>query len=458
MKPRRTLSLLALPITSVKAQTTTDHRPTLTETLHAHNDTLSTLNNYIQTQQALFAAINGTSDITILAPSNHALDGLFSNSAIMDDFNSDPDLVEAFWNYHVLRGVWYTSNLTAGTGAGTSSGAAAAAAKKRRKRKRDGGNDVVDESGIDGNSLFIPTLLAPGITPYANVSGGQRVIARSSSSSSSSDSDSEPVVSFYSGITGSGGSQQITKSTITHANFNFSGGTIHIIDHVLSLPSRLNDTLASFSPSSSSSSSSSSSGSSSTTSQDDSSPENSLSLTASVGALSRANLTNLFNTRQDITMFVPSNEAWDRVGSVVSDMDEDELADIMGYHILKVQGTTSGKVFYSDLLESIGSSDASSDGSDGDVSGDVTGGGGSEKDEDGRQQQQEIEKDYETVEGGTVKVRVVDGTSTTGGGGTDAEDDAGDAGESSKQVFVNGARVVKSDVLVENGVVHVVDG
>lgn len=346
----------------------------------------------------------------------------------MDDFNSDPEFVEAFWNYHVLRGVWYTSNLTAGTSGSGSGGTSA----KRRRRKRDG-NDVEDESGIDGNSLFIPTLLTPDTTPYANVTGGQRVIARSSSSGGDDGGGGEPVVSFYSGTSGSGGSQQVTKSTITHANFNFSGGTIHIIDHVLSLPSRLNDTLASFGPSTSSSSSGANE-------EDDASGL--LSLTASVGALDKANLTDVFNSQQDITMFVPSNEAWDRVGSVVSDMDEDELADIMGYHVLKVQGQ-SGKVFYSDLLELI---DTSSNGDSAD--------GGSEKDDD----EQEFEKDYETVEGGTVKVRVVDGSSssssTRDGTNVDADDDSG----SSKQVFVNGARVVKSDVLVENGVVHVVDG
>ncbi|KAK3956131.1 hypothetical protein QBC32DRAFT_367243 [Pseudoneurospora amorphoporcata] len=441
VKTHRVLLPAVVLATTATAQTA-NRRPTLTETLHAHNDTLSTLNNYIQTQQSLFATINQTSDITILAPSNNALDGLLSNSAIMDDFNSDPELVEAFWNYHVLRGVWYTSNLTAGTGTGTSS----LAKKRRRRRKKRDGNDVIDDSGIDGNSLFIPTLLSPDITPYANVSGGQRVIARSSySSSSDSDSDGEPVVSFYSGTTGSGGSQKIIKSTITHANFNFSGGTIHIIDHLLSLPSRLNDTLASFGPSSNSSSSSTNEN------EDDSSSSGNnlsgLSLTASVGALSRANLTDLFNTQQDITMFVPSNEAWDRVGSVVSNIDEDELADIMGYHVLKVQGTTSGKVFYSDLLEGIGGTGTGSDSSsDGHVS--VT---GSEK-EDG----QEIEKDYETVEGGTVKVRVVDGSTSSKGDLTNSEDD--DTNGSEKQVFVNGARVVKSDVLVENGVVHVVDG
>lgn len=360
----------------------------------------------------------------------------------MADFNSNPELVEAFWNYHVLRGVWWTSNLTAGTAGGGSS--TTSAARKRRKGKRDG-NDVVDESGLDGQSLLIPTLLAPDITPYANVSGGQRVIARSSSSSGS---DGKEVVSFYSGTTG-GTSENIQKSTITHANFNFSGGTIHIIDHVLSLPSRLNDTLASFDHSSSSSSSSSSS-----TNNDDTDESDLLSLTASVGALSRANLTDIFNSQRDITMFVPSNSAWNAVGSVVSDMNEDELAQIMGYHVLKGQ---SGKVFYSDLLEqtsssdSSGNSDVDSDASDGTETGTSS---GTEAEDDGK----EFEKDYETVEGGKVKVRVVDGSSSsTGGDGKDDDDDDGTGG-SEKQVFVNGARMVKSDVLVENGVVHIVDG
>ncbi|KAK3403441.1 FAS1 domain-containing protein [Sordaria brevicollis] len=449
VKPQRALQAIALAATlpnTIKAQSGSDsssstsssnRRPSLSETLKAHNDTLSTLNSYIQTRQDLFAAINSTSDITILAPSNDALNGLFSNSAVMADFNSDPDLVEAFWNYHVLKGVWWTSNLTSGTSTTSTS-----AAKKKRK-KRDG-TDIIDEDGLDGQSLFIPTLLDPDITSYANVSGGQRVIARSSTSSS----NGETVVSFYSGTTSN---NQQQKSTITHANFNFSGGTIHIIDHVLTLPSRLNDTLASFGPSSSSSSSSS------TNQNDDTSDQDLLSLTASVGALSRANLTNLFNTQRDITMFVPSNSAWNSVGSVVSDMDEDELAKIMGYHVLS---GTGGRVFYSDLLEQAFSSDDSSGGSSGGDSGssDVESGGTSGTEYDDEDDQREFEKDYDTVEGGKVKVRVVDGSGSSSGNGKEDDDGDDDGGSGETQVFVNGARVVKSDVLVENGVVHIVDG
>lgn len=136
----------------------------------------------------------------------------------------------------------------------------------------------------------------------------------------------------------------------------------------------------------------------------------------------------------------------------MSDMNKKKLADIMGYHVLKGQ---KGKVFYSDLLEQQSDSSDTRDGDDQDKNARRDGGAS------------EFEKDYDTVEGGTVKVRVVDGSTTSTGDGTAADDDDDDddntsgsgsgSGSTSKQVFVNGARVVKSDVLVENGVVHVVD-
>ncbi len=138
------------------------------------------------------------------------------------------------------------------------------------------------------------------------------------------------------------------------------GGTLHIIDSVLTIPGTLTDTLISGG------------------------------LTAAVGALRRADIESPLNLQSDVTVFAPTNDAFNAIGSSVNNMTLEKLTNVLNYHVVQ------GKVLYSQMI-----------------------GEGSEV----------------TAEGGSLNFRVQDGS-----------------------LFVNGARVVASDVLVGNGVVHVVDG
>lgn len=113
-------------------------------------------------------------------------------------------------------------------------------------------------------------------------------------------------------------------------------------------------------------------------------------LTAAVGALRRAGIETPLNEAADVTVFVPNNDAFDAIGSLVNSMTLEQLATVLNYHVVQ------GKVLYSELIT-----------------------GGSE----------------ETAEGASVNFRIQNGA-----------------------LFVNSARVVMSDVLVANGIVHVVDG
>ncbi|KAM7214768.1 Fasciclin-like arabinogalactan protein [Rhypophila decipiens] len=296
---RRFISLLlALLATNASAST-------LANVLDAHNNTLSVLNNFLAGQQALFAQLADAKDITVLAPSNDALNKLQANDAVMDAMAADSGMVEAFLKYHVFQGVWFTSNFS------TSS---------------------------DSPSI-VTTLMND--TAYTNVTGGQRVAGNLVNG----------AISFQSGNQNSASVQQ--------GDFNFTGGTIHIIDDVLTIPANISDTLIN------------------------------ANLTAAQGAFSQSGLVQSINSESEITIFAPSNTGFNAIGAVIADMSASELASLMGYHVLK------GKVIYTAQMTN---------------------------------------QSVTTSEGNEVHIRVEDGG-----------------------IFVNSARIIKANLFVNNGVVHICD-
>lgn len=112
-------------------------------------------------------------------------------------------------------------------------------------------------------------------------------------------------------------------------------------------------------------------------------------LTALAGALTEAELVAPLETAQDLTIFAPSNEAFQKIGSAVGNLTTEQLTQILGYHVV------NGTVAYSSGL---------------------------------------MNMSVPTLAGPNVTITVVDGA-----------------------VFVNSARVIIPDVLVANGVVHVID-
>lgn len=140
---------------------------------------------------------------------------------------------------------------------------------------------------------------------------------------------------------------------------NFTGGTIHIIDRVLTLP------------------------------ESDSSTAVAANLTSVVGALSQANLVNPVNSLRDVTIFAPANSAFQAIGSAIGTLTTEQLSSILTYHVI------NGTVGYSSALTNT---------------------------------------TLKTLGGGELTVRIENGS-----------------------VFVNSARVLVPDVLVANGVVHVID-
>ncbi|KAK3326124.1 FAS1 domain-containing protein, partial [Apodospora peruviana] len=231
---------------------------TLTNVLYENNNTLSVLNNFLAGQAELFDELSNATDITVLAPSNDALNQLADDSELMDAMATDEGLIAAFLKYHVFQGVYFSSNFT---------------------------------TAPQSAPVMVQTLM--NASAYTNVTGGQRVQANA---------DGSGAITFVSGMGNS--------ASVRSGDYNFTGGTIHIVDGVLTIPSNVTETLIN------------------------------ANLTAAVGALKRAKLIDSVDGEDEITVFAPDNAAFNAVGSVVSGMTSSELASIMGYHIIR------GKVLY----------------------------------------------------------------------------------------------------------------
>lgn len=113
-------------------------------------------------------------------------------------------------------------------------------------------------------------------------------------------------------------------------------------------------------------------------------------LTALAGAIQALNLTSTLDGLSDVTIFAPSNAAFQSISSVLSNASTDDLTSVLSYHVI------NGTVAYSPTLANTT----------------VT-----------------------TLGGQNLTISVINGT-----------------------IFVNSARVINPDVLVANGVVHVIDG
>ena len=94
----------------------------------------------------------------------------------------------------------------------------------------------------------------------------------------------------------------------------FDNGVVHVIDSVLNIPGNV------------------------------SSVASSANLTALVGALQATNLTDTVDGLGDITIFAPSNDAFQAIGSAAANLTAEQAAGILQYHII------NGTVAYSSGL------------------------------------------------------------------------------------------------------------
>jgi uncharacterized surface protein with fasciclin (FAS1) repeats len=155
---------------------------------------------------------------------------------------------------------------------------------------------------------------------------------------------------------------ELLSSTNSPQDVNFTGGVIHIVDRVLVLPENTADTLAA------------------------------ANLSSLRGAINATNLFDTVNNTPDITIFAPSNEAIQNIGSALANLTTEQVSEVLTYHVV-----TEGGIGYSSTLEN--------------------------------------------------------GTTLNTANGEELTITTNENGA----IFVNNARVVASDILLANGVLHVLD-
>ncbi|KAK3298241.1 methyltransferase TYW3-domain-containing protein [Chaetomium fimeti] len=199
------------------------------------------------------------------------------------------------------------------------------------------------------SSDFSPTPKFPSTllkTPFTNVTDGQKV----------------GLVMVNGTAKVFSGYKQV--ATVVTADVDFDGGNVvHIIDTVLTVPANPSQTAIN------------------------------TGLTSLAGALTAAGLVGGVNALTDVTIFAPSNDAFRTIGSALGTLAVQDLADILGYHVLARQQLR----FSTDLLTA-------------------------------------DQMTLATLQGQNITVR-----------------------RDGSQVFVNSAKVILADILTSNGVVHVLD-
>ncbi|KAL9104028.1 MAG: hypothetical protein Q9163_000967 [Psora crenata] len=219
---------------------------------------LSNLTGIVSTFPQLLSTLASATNITILGPSNEAFAKFLRTPAGSAITSNDTASIQALLQYHVLNGTYPASAIT-------------------------------------NMSAFVPTLLTN--SSYTNVISGQVVEAVRQGDS----------VVFYSGL--------LANSTVKTADVNFTGGVIHVIDTVLTVP--LNATY--------------------TTQQAGITP-------VTDSPLARNNMTSPLDTSSNLTIFAPINAAQQAIASAAANLSDTELASIIGYHYI------NGTVGYSPTL------------------------------------------------------------------------------------------------------------
>ncbi|KAK3112025.1 hypothetical protein LTR53_012123 [Teratosphaeriaceae sp. CCFEE 6253] len=133
-------------------------------------------------------------------------------------------------------------------------------------------------------------------TLYSNVTGGQVVECRLEGT----------TAEIISGLK--------QTANVTQANLNFTGGVVHVIDSLLQIPGNF------------------------------SSVAQNANLTALLGAVNATNLTSTLDGLSDVTIFAPSNDAFQAIASATQNLTAEQAATILQYHVI------NGTIAYSSSL------------------------------------------------------------------------------------------------------------
>lgn len=209
-----------------------------------------------------------------------------------------------------------------------------------------------------GDSIWASTALRD--PALSNVTGGQRLILTKQPGGE---------VVFTSGFA--------TRGTVMAEDLAFDGGLVQIIDSVMRVPESLESTARNAYTD----------------------------LTSFVGALYAAGLAREVMAQKDVTIFAPSNAAFQRLAGTLEAMDRDRLRNVLRYHVVPGAVTHAWELQNATWLTTAADRPGDGDGGDG-------------------------------GDGSRARLHVTRHVNS---------------------VYANSAEIIQADVLIANGLVHLVD-
>ena len=170
-----------------------------------------------------------------------------------------------------------------------------------------------------------------------------------------------------------------TRCTLERSDIAFQGGLIHIVDNLLIPPARLGVTSEAFQ------------------------------IPNFLGGLYAAGIMPAVANRKNITVFAPRDEAFELVGGSLLDLDGEELARVMGYHVIPDRVLVSSDLTNGTRLPTIAGEGSENPGGD----------------------------DVDAAEDKEVYLTIR---------------------QAGNNKFVNSAQIVQSDILIANGILHLISG
>lgn len=145
-------------------------------------------------------------------------------------------------------------------------------------------------------------------------------------------------------------------------------------------------------------------------------------LTSLAGALTKTNMVTAVDGLSDVTIFAPSNDAFERIGSAAESASVTDLSTILSYHVLHGGDMA---MFSTNLLMGMNTMSGTTMAMPAGMEGMPM-----------RRQSMTTSTPmtFATLQGGNINVRMENG-----------------------KVFVNSAMVTTADIIVSNGVIHVLD-
>lgn len=145
-------------------------------------------------------------------------------------------------------------------------------------------------------------------------------------------------------------------------------------------------------------------------------------LTSLAGALTKTNMVTAVDGLSDVTIFAPSNDAFERIGSAAESASVTDLSTILSYHVLHGGDMA---MFSTNLLMGMSTMSGTTMAMPAGMEGMPM-----------RRQSMTTSTPmtFATLQGGNINVRMENG-----------------------KVFVNSAMVTTADIIVSNGVIHVID-